>query len=157
MLNKIKTNPLAFMIWIMLSCAVHIVLFRSKVNMDYEIWQRILTVILAIFFTLPIHELLHFVFMKVFHKGSVKIKLMKDPMGVPTLGTVTDGKFQKWQIVIIYLAPFVFLTLLIDAIFLFCYRIELIFFIVSLCNCAGCLYDIIDTLIAVTKKDNGNA
>ena len=103
---------------------------------------------------MPIHELLHFVFMKMFHKGSVKIKCMKDPMGVPTLGTVTDGKFQKWQIVIIYLAPFVFLTLLIDAIFLFFDRIELIFFVVSVCNCAGCLYDIIDTLIAVTKQDN---
>lgn len=156
MLNKIKTDPFAFVIWIMLSCAVHIVLFRTKVNMDYEIWQRILTVLLAICFVLPIHELIHFVFMKMFHKGSVKIKIMKDPMGLPTLGTVTDGKFQKWQIVIIYLAPFVFLTLLTDAVFLFCDRIELIFFIVSVCNCAGCLYDIIDTLITVTKKDNGN-
>lgn len=156
MLNKIKTNPLAFVIWIMLSCAVHIVLFRSKVNMDHEIWQRILTVVLAVCFVLPIHEFIHFVFMKMFCKGSVKIRIMKDPIGLPTLGTVTDGKFQKWQIVIIYLAPFVFLTLLTDAIFLFCDRIELIFFVVSVCNCAGCFYDIIDVLMTVTRKDNRN-
>ncbi len=157
MLNKIKTNPYASIIWLMFSCVIHIALFKSKIDSDYQLWQRILMLLAAICLTLPIHELIYFVFMKMFCKGSVKIKIMKDPIGLPTLGTVTDGKFQKWQIVIIYLAPFVFLTLLIDAIFLFCDRIELIFFVVSMCNCAGCFYDIIDVLITVTKKDNVNA
>lgn len=156
MLNKIKTNPLASVLWIMLSCAVHIVLFRAKVNFDYQLWQRVLMVPVAICLTLPIHELIHFVFMKMFCKGRVQIKIMKSPMGLPTLCTTSQAEFKKWQLVIIYLAPFVFLTLLIDVILMLCTEAPLIFFIVSVCNCAGCFYDIIDTLITVTKKDNGN-
>ena len=152
MLNKIKTNPFAMIVWLVFSCAVHIVLFKSKVNSDYEIWQRILTMIIAVCFTFSIHELLHFVFMKMFCKGSVKIKIMKGPLGLPTLGTVAQGEFRKLQLVIIYLAPFVFLTLLFDIIFMFCARVELIFFVVSVCNSVGCFYDIVDVLIVASKK-----
>ncbi len=157
MLNKIKTNPFAMIIWLMLSCVVHIVLFNSKVNSDYQIWQRILILIIALCFAFPIHELLHFVFMKMFCKGSVKIKIMKGPMGLPTFGTVAQAEFKKWQMVIIYLAPLVLLTLTLDIIFAFCAKVELIFFVISVCNSAGCFYDIVDTLIVANKKELGNS
>lgn len=152
MLSKIKANPFAYILWIMLSCVAHIALFRSKVNSDYQIWQKIVTLFIALCFTLPTHELLHFVFMKLFCKGSVKIKIMNSPLGLPTLGTAAQGEFQKWQLVIIYLAPLVLLTLLMDVIFLFCAKVELFFFIVSVCNSAGCFYDIVDAFIAANEK-----
>ena len=152
MLNKIKTNPFAMLIWLMLSCVVHIVLFNSKVNSDYQMWQRILALIIALCFTFSIHELLHFVFMKMFCKGNVEIKIMKSPIGLPTFGTVAQGEFKKWQMVIIYLAPLVILTILIDIVFVFCAKVELVFFIVSLCNSVGCFYDIVDTMIVVGEK-----
>lgn len=44
-----------------------------------------------------------------------------------------------------------FLTLLIDVFLVFCAKAELIFFVVSACNCAGCFYDIVDALIAANK------
>lgn len=78
---------------------------------------------------------------------------MKSPLGLPTLGTVAQVTFTKGQYAIIYLAPFVGLTLLIDAALIFCTQVELIFYVVPLCNCAGCFYDIVDTLIAVVEKN----
>lgn len=152
MLIKLKTNPLAYIVWIILSCAVHILLLKSKINFDYQVLHRIITGIIAVCFTLPAHELLHFIFMKMFCKDDVKIKILKSPIGLPTLATVSEGKFQKWQSVIIYLAPFVCLTILFDIVFLFCSKAELIFFVISLCNCAGCFYDIVDALIILNKK-----
>lgn len=154
MLKKIQTNPFASLVWTLLLCAVHIVIFKSKISADYQVWQRLLSMLAAVCITLPIHELLHFVFVKLFYKGDVRIKIIKSPIGLPTLGTVTDGKFQKWQLVIIYLAPFVFLTLIIDAIMIFCTEVWLLFFIVPMCNSAGCFYDILEMLITVTQKEN---
>lgn len=151
-LNKIKTNPFAYTIWLVLSCAVHIVLFGPRVRNDYQVLERVMILILAVCTTLPIHELLHFVFMKTFCKGSVKIRFMKSPLGLPTLGTVAQAQFQKWQHIVIYLAPFVLLTLLIDVFIAFSNEVELIFFIVSICNCSGCFYDIIDAFSAANGK-----
>lgn len=152
MLNKIKTSPYASIVWLLFSCVVHIVLFKSKVNVDNQIWHRILTMMIALCLTFSMHELLHYVVMKMFGKGNVKIKIMKSPIGLPTLGTVAQGEFQKWQLVIIYLAPFVVLTLLLDVIFLFCTKVEFIVFIVSLSNCAGAFYDIVESLIVIKRS-----
>ena len=152
MLNKIKTNPLFSIIWIALICVTHIVLFKSKVNMDYQIWQRILIALIAVFCTFTIHELIHFLFFKLFGGSNVKIRIIKSPIGLPTLGTTAQADFKKWQLIITYLAPFVFLTLLFDIAFIFCDKAELLFFVVSVCNCVGCFYDIVETLMIVNKK-----
>lgn len=154
MLEKLKKNPVAYAIWLAFSCTIHIVLFGAKVSSDYQVWERVASLLLAVCITLPLHEFLHFVFMKLFGKSAgVRICVMKSPLGLPTLGTVTQAKFTKWQYAIIYLAPFVGLTLLIDAALIFCTQVELIFFVIPLCNCAGCFYDIVDTLIAVVEKN----
>lgn len=153
MLNKIKTNPLFSIIWIALICVIHIVLFKSKVNMNYQIWQRILIALIAVFCTFTIHELIHFLFFKVFGGRNVKIRIIKSPIGLPVPGTTAQVDFKKWQLIITYLAPFVFLTLLFDIAFIFCDKAELLFFVVSVCNCAGCYYDIVETLIVANKKD----
>ncbi len=153
MLSKIKSNPFACVIWLMVSFVIHIVLFKSKVNYDYQLWQRMLTAIVTICLTLPAHELIHFIFMKMFCNGRVSIKIIKSPIGLPTLATIAQGEFQKWQLVIMYLAPFVFMTLLFDVIFAFCTRVELIFYVIAVCNSAGCFYDVFDALIAVRCED----
>lgn len=151
--NKIKTTPFFNIIWIVLICVIHILLFKSKVNIEYQIWQRILIALISVFCTFTIHELIHFLFFKAFGGSNVKIRIIKGPIGLPTLGTTAQADFKKWQLVIAYLAPFVFLTLLSDVAFIFCDKVELLFFVVSVCNCAGCFYDIVETLIVVNKKD----
>lgn len=146
MLNKVKRNSFAPILWMIFACTVHIVLFKTKVNFDYSIGQRILTAIIAIGFTLTVHELIHFIFMKIFYKGTVKIEFARDPLGVPALRTVAQGEAKKWQKVITFLAPFVVLTILLDIVFVFCNKIELLFFIISVCNSAGCWFDIVAAL-----------
>ncbi len=149
MLNKNKS--VASIVWLMFSCVVHIVLFKSKVNIDYQVWQRILLMIIALGLVFSIHELLHFAFAKIFCKDWVKITIVKSPIGLPTIGVIAQGSFKKWQLIIFRLAPFVILTVILDVIFVFCTKVELMFFIVSLANCVGSFYDIVETLTA--KKE----
>ena len=149
MLNKNKS--FGSIVWLIFSCVVHIVLFKSKVIIDYHLWQRILIMIIALGVVFPTHELIHFVFAKVFCKGNVKITIVKSPIGLPTIGVIAQGNFKKWQLFIFRLAPFVILTVVLDVILVFSTRVELFFFIVSLANCVGSYYDIVETLTA--KKE----
>lgn len=147
MLNKNKS--IASIVWLIFSCVVHIALFKSKVNFDYQIRQRILIMIIALGMVFLIHELLHFIFAKIFCKGKVKITIVKSPIGLPTIGVITQGSFQRWQLFVFRLAPFVILTVVLDVIFMFSTKVELIFYIVSLANCVGSFYDIFETLTAL--------
>lgn len=149
MLNKNKSFEI--IVWLVFSCVVHIVLFKSKVIIDYQVGQRILLMIIALAVVLPAHELIHFVFAKLFCKGKVKIAIVKSPIGWPTIGVIAQGNFQKWQLFIFRFAPFVILTVVLDVIFVFSAKVELFFFIVSLANCVGSFYDIAETLTA--KKE----
>ena len=147
MLNKNKS--IASIVWLIFSCVVHTALFKSKVNFDYQIRQRILIMIIALGMVFLIHELLHFIFAKIFCKGKVKITIVKSPIGLPTIGVITQGSFQRWQLFVFRLAPFVILTVVLDVIFMFSTKVELIFYIVSLANCVGGFYDIFETLTAL--------
>lgn len=149
MLDKARKSPYGMAVWVCISCALHICFFRSRVNYDYEAIQKVSIVILAIAFSLLIHELIHFVFFKIFSKGKVKIEFAKDNVGFPALRTICYSEITKWQKIIAYLAPFVFLTLLFDVAFVFCPKVELLFFVVSIGNSAGCYFDIIDALKAL--------
>ena len=144
MLNKNKS--IASIVWLIFSCVVHIALFKSKVNFDYQIRQRILIMLIALGMVFLIHELLHFIFAKIFCKGKVKITIVKSPIGLPTIGVITQGSFQRWQLFVFRLAPFVILTVVLDVIFMFSTKVELIFYIVSLANCVGSFYDIFETM-----------
>lgn len=55
----------------------------------------ILLLLLAILVSLPVHEFIHLVFMKVFSKGNAKIEFAKDPLGLPSLRAVFYGKVTK--------------------------------------------------------------
>lgn len=155
MLNKIHKSPVFCALWTMLGLVIHFLLFRSKVNYDYQAWQRMVMALLAVVITLPVHELIHFVFMKLCYRGNIQIKIVRSPIGLPTFGTVgtyDTEKTKKWHHYIVYLAPFVFLTLIPCMIFAFCSNIGLLFFIISICNCAGCFYDILQTLIVANEE-----
>lgn len=150
-LEKLKSNPLGQIIWIAFMCVLHLFLFKSKVNYDIAPWTRILFLLFAIIVSLPVHELIHLVFMKVFSKGNATIEFARDPLGIPSLRAVFHDKVTKVQHVIIFIAPLFFITIVLDIIFIFCGKIELLFFIISMCNAAGCYYDIIDAAITICR------
>lgn len=146
MLDKARSSPYGMIVWICISSALHILFFKNNINNDYPVIQRVLMLFIAVTFTLPMHELIHFVFAKIFCKGKVIIESAKDPIGFPTLRTSYQGEIVHWQKIVVSLAPFIFLTLLFDVVFVFCSKVELLFFIVSVSNSAGCYFDIIDAL-----------
>lgn len=152
MLQKLKTNPLAHLIWLAVTLGLHLIFFISKVDADLTVLERILRIIIAVGIIFPVHELIHFVFMKLFSKAETKIIVTKSPIGLTTLCTTSKGTFEKWQWLFIYLAPFVLLTLLLDILFIFSPKIELTFLLISLGNCAGCYYDLIDAISALRRN-----
>ena len=154
-LIKLKTNPLGQMIWIAIMCVLHLLLFKSKVNYDIAVWKRIVSLLFAIIVSLPVHELIHLVFMKAFSKENVKIEFARDPLGIPGLRTILPDKVTKVQQFIIFVAPLFCITIVLDMIFAFCGKIELLFFIIAMCNSAGCYYDMIDAAITICKEENG--
>ena len=150
-LEKIKTSPAAQLIWIALMASIHIIIYKSKIE-TVAIWVRLIYVILAIVITLPLHELCHYVFLMIFSKGKAKIGFGIDPAGLPGLKTSVNGVLTWRQKVIGFLAPLVFITIIPDIIFMFSENIYLFFFIMSMCNVAGCYYDVIDSVITIVKK-----
>ena len=147
--KRLKTNPLGQIIWIAIMCGLHLLLFKTKVNYDIAIWKRIFLLIVAIIVSLPVHELIHFVFMKLFSKGNAKIEFAKDPLGIQSLRTIFHGKVTEVQQFIIFIAPLFFITIVLDIIFIFCEQIEFLIFIIAICNSAGCYYDVIDAAITI--------
>ena len=145
----LKTNPLGQIIWIAIMCGLHLLLFKTRVNYDIAVWKRIFLLIVAIIVSLPVHELIHFVFMKLFSKENAKIEFAKDPLGIPSLRAILHDKVTKVQQFIIFIAPLFFITIVLDIIFIFCGQIEFLIFIIAMCNSAGCYYDVIDAAITI--------
>ncbi len=141
-----KDTPIAVILWFSIMCIVHIVLFRAKVNMDIPIIQRILFVLVAIMVTFPLHELIHFLFMKMFRMEDARIEKAKDPLGLPSLRAIAKGEISKWKRRIIFLAPFIIMTIIPDIIFYFTDHVALIFVIIAMCNAAGCCFDFLAAL-----------
>ena len=136
-----KYTHIIAVLWILMVCILHIVLFRAKVNMDIPIIQRLLFVLAAVLVTLPLHELIHFLFMKIFRMEDARIERAKDPLGLPSLRATAKGEISGWKRLVIYLAPLFALTIIPDIIFCFADHVELFFVIIVMCNAAGCCFD----------------
>lgn len=149
MFRKMKANSLAYAIWVLFSCAVHIVLFNGKVNTAVPLWQKIAMLIAGIMVMLLVHEGIHAVFMKVFRQGKVKMIFGKDKMGIPMPGVLAERRGTKGQEIVMRLAPFLLLTLLPDVTFAFRESVNLFCYVVAVGNCAGCFYDILDVCMLI--------
>lgn len=143
-----KTDSAASLALIALSCILHVVIFRGKVDMNHSVIYRILSALLAVVIVLPIHELIHWISMCFFGRKDARIEIARDPFGLPSLRTIASGKIENWKNNIILLAPFFLLTVIPDAIFLFSDRIAIALFIAAASNSAGCCFD----LLAVLRK-----
>ena len=127
-------------------CIAQIILFRSKVDLGFPIIYRLLLGLAAIVVTLPVHELIHWCFMRLFGLKDARIEFARDPLGLPSLRTIASGKLPRIRRIIVLLAPFVLLTVIPDIFFFLADKIVLFFFLVAICNAAGCCFDIMDAL-----------
>lgn len=151
MLKKIKENPFSIVIWLGMMVAIHFLLFIAKIDKDISLLMRIVSLFVAIIVILIGHEVIHYIFMRVFGGKNAKIEFAKDPIGIPGLRAIAYGEFERWQLVIIFMAPFCLLTLLLDIILAFTGKIMLGLFIIAVGNSVGCFFDIIDTLLLFQK------
>lgn len=150
-IRQLKASLAAQIVWIALMIIVHIIIYKSKIEV-VAIWVRIIYAIIAIIITLPLHELCHYVLWTIFSKGKAKIELGIDPAGVPGIKTSVHAALTWKQKLIGFMAPLFFLTIIPDIIFLFSENIYLFFFIMSIINAAGCYYDVLDSVITIAKK-----
>ena len=136
---------------------LHILIFRHIVDTGLPTWARALMPLGAILITLPLHEVIHFVLMKMFYKGKVVIEAGKDPNGLPGLRTRPDGNFfvstKNWQRVVCWLAPLFFLTICVDIAIPFAGKAALPLLVIAVANAAGCYYDVFDVLNMLFRKD----
>ncbi len=147
--NKI---PVGVLLWFALSCALHIVLFRHKLDMDLPVIQRLLYAVAAIGITLPLHEVIHCLFMRLFGLKDARIETGRDPLGLPSLRAVARGEVRGWRRTVIYLSPFLLLTVVPDILFFLNDRIALPFFIVAVSNAAGCCYDLMEIISGIRNS-----
>lgn len=134
------------MLWLILSCALHMILFKNKLDPDMPLTRRIPFVLLGIAITLPLHEVIHCVFMRSFGLKNTTIAFGRDPLGLPSLHTVAQGELCGWKRIVTFLSPLLLLTLIPDLLFFLCDRVHLLFFIIAMCNAAGCCFDAAEVL-----------
>ncbi len=103
---------------------------------------RILLMLCAIAVTLPLHETIHWVFMRIFGMKNARIEFAIDPLGLPSMRTVANGQMSLRKARVTLIAPFVLLTCIPDVLFIFMEEIPLFLFIAVLSNAAGCFFDI---------------
>ncbi len=139
-----NANTTGAVLWTVLSCAIHIALFRNKIDLSLPVISRLLFFILAVMITLPLHEIIHCVFMMAVGLKNARVRFGRDPLGIPSLRSVAGGEVHGSKRVIFLAAPFLLLTVIPDIIFFLSEKIFLLFFIMSVCNLAGCYFDLTD-------------
>lgn len=153
-IKKLRNSNIGLIIWIFISIVVlYFTIGNESIN-GVSLPRRIVTVIAAIVITIPSHEIIHAIAMKLFSKGKVTIKLKPIKLNVGGFGfmTVLQGTLKKWQTFIVYISPFLVLTMLPVSIICILGRYSFFFYLVAVANCAGAYFDFLDAILLFEKK-----
>ena len=148
-LTKLKSSPIGLIVWTALVCGSFILLTGGNYREAYTAAERLIWVIAALVFVFVAHELAHALTASVLCGCKIRIKLMKDPVGLPALASLFPSDAGKGRKIAIYLAPLLLLTVVPTLISVFAWRHLLLFYIAML-NCVGAYFDIIDILILLS-------
>ncbi len=121
-----------------------IFLTKAYANNIVPVWAIILSVMSFII----IHELIHFIFISIFSKGKVNLKIK-----FPTIAIGSDAYFNKTQYIVIALAPVIILGMA-SLICLLLLPHRLLFSILLILNFATASGDYILTYYALKQKQN---
>ena len=99
-----------------------------------------------------LHEIIHCIFMKLFGLRGARIEIAKDPLGLPSLRAVAQGEVWGWKQIVIFLAPFMLLTVVPDLLFFLSDKVHFLFFIIAMCNAAGCCFDVAEVARDINKS-----
>ena len=151
-LERIKANPLMLSIWTFASIAIHVLLFKSKLDTGQSLPVRIAMALAAAVITLMIHELIHFIFATALCKSKPTIRISKDRFGFPAPVTFFDSEADRWKKEVIWMMPFLILTVATDVYMFAAEGVPLFLLIIAAANCAGSYFDIFDIFEALIKK-----
>ncbi len=121
-----------------------IFLTQAYANNTVPVWAIILSVISFI----VIHELIHIIFISIFSKGKVNIKIK-----FPTIAVGSDAYFNKTQYIVIALTPVIILGMA-SLICLLLLSYKLLFSLLLILNFATASGDYILTYYALKQKKN---
>lgn len=155
-IKKLRNSNVGMIIWIFISIVVLYFMIGNESIKGVSLPRRIVTVIVAVVITIPSHEIIHAIVMKLFSKGKVTIKLKPIKLKVGGFGfrTVLQGDLKKWQKFIMFISPFLVLTVLPASIICLLGRYSLFFYFVAVANFAGAYFDILDAILLFEKNDN---
>lgn len=153
-LTKLRTNPTALAVWVLLVCGSYVLLFGAEYRENSTIRTRLPWTIIALVSVLLVHEILHAAAAMMLCKGKVKIEVARDPMGLPAMRTVFPGNIKKSSRIVICLVPFVVLTI-IPTIYIIAVQPVFFLFLVAMLNGCGAFFDLVDVLILTASKENG--
>ena len=111
-LVDLRSNPTGTVIWIVLTCGSYILFMGGQYRELYTPKERMPWVIMALVFVLIAHEMVHAIVALVLTRKKVQIKVAKDPIGLPTLGTFYTDNIGKCGKLAIHIAPFITLTII---------------------------------------------
>lgn len=144
--NDKKTQMVLSVIFLLIATIGTGIIFLTQAytNNTVPFWVIILSVIGFI----VIHELIHIVFMSIFSKGKVNVKIK-----FSTIAVGSDAYFNKTQYIVIALAPVVVLGMA-NLICLLLLPYKLLFAILLALNFATASGDYILTYYALKQKEN---
>lgn len=151
-IKKLRNSNVGMLIWIFISFVALYFIIGNECIKGVTLPRKIITAIVAVVITMPFHELIHAIAMKLFSKGRVAIKPCKLKAGGFGFATVLQGNLKKWQWVIVYILPFVVLTLFPTFIICILGRYCLFFYFVAISNCAGAYIDLLDVILLFEKN-----
>lgn len=122
------------------------VLFLSEVCVSNS--DPVFVIILSVIGFIAVHELIHIIFMTIFSKGKIKVR-----MKFPTIAVGSEAYFNKIQYVIIALAPVVILGI-INILCLLMFDEKFIFAILLILNFATASGNYILTFYALKQGKN---
>lgn len=152
-IKKLRKSNVGMIIWILISFVMlHFAIGNEGIEASLS--RRIVTAIVAVVITVPSHELIHAIAMKLFSKGKVTIKLKPIKLKVGGFGfmTVSQGDMKKWQRFIVYILPFLVLTVLPTFIIFILGKYYLFVYFLAICNCAGAYFDLLDAILLFEKN-----
>lgn len=152
---KLKSNPLGLAVWVVIVCGTFVFSFGSRYSELYSTKERALYVIMALAFSLVTHELVHALFAALICKCRPKIKVAKDPMGIPSLCTQYPGDVSSGKRIVICIAPFILLTAVPVALLL-CGTESIFLFFVAMLNSVGAYYDILECISRLIPDGDKN-
>lgn len=152
-LESLKSNPLVITVWQIAGVVLFYLILGTYWLKDYSKVQIFAYMILGLFISLFVHELVHCIFMRLFSKKKITFGFKRNRGSIGYCYVKVHDNLKRWQGTIVKLSPAVSLTVIPTIVMLLSgYRSAFSYAFVML-NFNSSYLDFIDTIILWQKKE----